>query len=314
MDTSPIQPATIKQLSCVTCRQRKVKCDNVQPCSSCRRSKVECQFRDPIRVPKVKKQSMQARDSELLRRVNRLESLIGEVNAVKVAMEKSRDSAIPVELVQAPASAAIQNRPHPGQTSAPCGWVGGKQIQFNDFWSSLCAEVGGLRDLLEHPSDSDEDTEYPMSNSGAKEPPPSYVVFGDQDTLGYEENFQPSDHNRILLFSRYFSNFHPVCTVLHRPTITIALLGDITTPGLVEHVDRKLVFMELRAKKALELAVYFAALITMSPRDCVEHFGEEQDILIARYRRCTELALNHAHFLSSMDFITLQAFTIYLVQ
>jgi hypothetical protein len=51
----------------------------------------------------------------------------------------------------------------------------------------------------------------------------------------------------------------------------------------------------------------------MSPEECVTHLGESKDVLVARYKRNIEVALMRADFLNSLEIITLQAFTIYIV-
>lgn len=39
----------LKRFSCLTCRQRKVKCDRVNPCSQCMKAVTQCSFIAPVR-------------------------------------------------------------------------------------------------------------------------------------------------------------------------------------------------------------------------------------------------------------------------
>jgi len=52
---------------------------------------------------------------------------------------------------------------------------------------------------------------------------------------------------------------------------------------------------------------------SMSSEQCLTQLGESRDILVARYRRDAEVALVRADFLNSLEIITLQALTIYIV-
>ena len=48
--TTPSAP--VKQRSCLTCRQRKVRCDKASPCSNCRRADIACVFPSTDRPPR----------------------------------------------------------------------------------------------------------------------------------------------------------------------------------------------------------------------------------------------------------------------
>ena len=70
-----------KVLSCASCRQRKIKCDKVQPvCTQCSRASTECVF--PSRKPT--RRVPRPRQSELLERISRLENIVGQANPEKL--------------------------------------------------------------------------------------------------------------------------------------------------------------------------------------------------------------------------------------
>lgn len=66
--------------------------------------------------------------------------------------------------------------------------------------------------------------------------------------------------------------------------------------------------------QALMFAIYFAAITSLTPDECMIQFGEQKDDLLKRYRFGTEQALAHAELLNSMEMVTLQALVIYLVR
>ena len=65
--------------------------------------------------------------------------------------------------------------------------------------------------------------------------------------------------------------------------------------------------------QALMFAMYFAAITSLTPQECMTEFGEQKTELLARYRYGTEQALVQADILNSMEMVTLQALVIYLV-
>lgn len=60
--------------------------------------------------------------------------------------------------------------------------------------------------------------------------------------------------------------------------------------------------------RALEFAIYFVALCTLSGDEI-----EERDTLMEQYRVAAELSLVRAGLLSSLNLVVLQAFVLYLV-
>jgi len=96
------RPADAKQhsLSCCHCRQRKIKCDKVQPCSPCSRSALSCVFPERVRHPKRRSSNTKTANDELMRRLSRMEELIEkmkvdgkDVHCDKIA--EDRDPASP---------------------------------------------------------------------------------------------------------------------------------------------------------------------------------------------------------------------------
>lgn len=80
-DSAPSRSAAAKQhpLSCIHCRQRKIKCDKLHPCSPCSRSGFTCAFPERVRHPKRKTSSTKAANDELLQRLARMEDLIAKM-------------------------------------------------------------------------------------------------------------------------------------------------------------------------------------------------------------------------------------------
>jgi hypothetical protein len=69
---SPRTPSHQKLLSCLSCRQKKVKCDKKYPCRGYQHSGSECVF--PLRKRKARKP--RSRNTEMILRLGRLEELL----------------------------------------------------------------------------------------------------------------------------------------------------------------------------------------------------------------------------------------------
>lgn len=66
------------RVTCVNCRQRKVKCSRTHPCVACDRSGLSCTFPDRARLPRGRKRGSKATNGEILKRLNKLEELLAQ--------------------------------------------------------------------------------------------------------------------------------------------------------------------------------------------------------------------------------------------
>jgi hypothetical protein len=64
--------AALKSFSCLTCRQRKVKCDRHNPCSNCVRSSRQCNFIAPVRGKRKRSKNLKEGLHAKLRRYEEL--------------------------------------------------------------------------------------------------------------------------------------------------------------------------------------------------------------------------------------------------
>lgn len=74
----------LKIWNCITCRRRKVRCDRRHPCSPCTKNNVECVFPISGRVPRRSRDVDEAqvqKQAELVRRLRRLESMVGGLSS-----------------------------------------------------------------------------------------------------------------------------------------------------------------------------------------------------------------------------------------
>ncbi|KFH46474.1 hypothetical protein ACRE_027320 [Hapsidospora chrysogenum ATCC 11550] len=308
-------------LSCASCRQRKIKCDRVQPvCTQCSRAGVECIYpsRKPIRrVPRP-------RQSELLERISRLESIVGQADPDRL---KELDS-------QAAVSASLGPRPKTRQDhgaraatqeerSTPSDSTGrnpSKETSLrylsDEFWYHLCEEVDGIKQVLDQPSEDEEDdddndngqqdsaspeSQYTAFQSPG-EPSPGFV-FGNR---WYHERHQPSHPPAdmvLRLWAIYVRNVDPLIKILHRPTLERDI-QTIVRSGKGHQIPP--------AQNALLFSIYLAAVTTLSEEEALQQLGGGRAALFSRFRIGAERALAAADYLNSSSLVTLQAATIYV--
>ncbi|TAQ90834.1 hypothetical protein B7494_g830 [Chlorociboria aeruginascens] len=299
-----------KPLSCISCRQRKIKCNKIDPCNHCQKLGVFCQF--PPRARGRRKQNAKERETELLQRINRLESLVGRFEGPKPVFN-DEEIQQEVELGLSPRNELrISQLGNMRVDDEYASFVQEQSSHYigGDFWKNLSDEVDGLKQLLaqEEEDDEEEETNILTPSSSATMNSPPQFLFGDLGNYNALEVHYPSDSHRPMLFQLYFENVHPICGLIHKPT-AVRLLSNMDQITDSSNGGR----FKFRSIEAVSFALYFAAVTSISPEGCLAMFGEDRDVLLTRYKRCTESAFIQADILNSMEIVTLQALTIYIM-
>ena len=313
MDDSQ-QARTSPKLSCTNCRQRKIKCNKREPCLHCHTSRRTCIYPHRVRN-RLPRQAVKHQEEELFARVKHLESLVGQIAASTTPTNEHGNEHTTQEAYHTspPSPASVDAEPgspsHNGRLDEEClAFVkrqeSGSQYIGHTFWTMLSAEVGGLRKLLEDTAD-DEDEHDRITSNLLRMPNSSGVLFNFPQT--FIEPDHPSRLHRSILTSFYFSNVHPLCMILHRPSISTYLESAMSSEDPADNV------WESEGLQAVAHAIYFAAVTSMSTDDCMKLLSAKKTDLAMRYKERTEAALSRADFLNSMEITTLQALTLYIV-
>ncbi|KAK2048219.1 fungal-specific transcription factor domain-containing protein, partial [Colletotrichum somersetense] len=311
-----------QQLSCVNCRHRKIKCDKLQPrCKQCERSDLDCVF--PSR--KRNRKPRQGRQSELLNRISRLESIVSKVDSGNRDGAGKTPAAAPAPLFgAAPAIGGKSDgsvvamgdaAPSPmdvwdPQPALPINYMSA------EFWENLCQEVEGMRQALDQPSESDvSEDEYPTTTTSPESlaarghcpahdqtPPAMSGLLSSIGRHSTDELRHPPREHILYMSKIFFSNIDPVFKVIHRPTISAELEAFANSPN--KRIDN--------ATEALFFSMYFGAITGLSHEACLANLGEERSVLAQRFREGVETALQKADFLNSTEIRTLQALTYYV--
>ena len=310
------EPLKRPPLSCTSCRARKLKCNKQNPCSNCERSGSECVYPARKRIQRPRK----TKNSELLQRLKRLESIVGRVglaNLEEGEAAQADNTDVQDTEGQLHSTAATDSRPHGEQVT--CGIKGMRPPQDStalrylsgEFWSSLCDEVGGLRQALEQSTDSDDDeddggeenTPESVGSGGSGMPTTPGMLLGTSHSRSLPGVAHPSPNHIRQLASVYFRNVDMYLKILHRPTILDALHRLADNPETALYLSNE--------KIALFFAIYYAAITSLTSTDCIQVLGRPRADLAAYFEAGIEQALVRADYLNNTSLETLQALTLY---
>lgn len=240
-------------------------------------------------------------------RIKNLEGLVGRITATAAPTDKPDPKEEYGPSSVEPGAINIQPSSNARLDDESLAFVkqqeSGSQYVGHTLWTMLSQEVGGLRQLLEDTAEEDEQ-DY-VANHSPDTTYSSQILLNCTGML--VEPDHPSELHKAILIQFYFSNVHPLCKLLHGPTIKTLIFDtirsetpkcDIPTPSSVE---------------AIAFAMYFAAVTSMSDDDCLKLLETSKADLVVRYKSGVEIALSRANFLSSNEITTLQGLTLYIV-
>lgn len=170
--------------------------------------------------------------------------------------------------------------------------------------SKLTNQIHGVREVLDQSSDEEDSTNRPASQGKTSQNLASNFVIGSRasNTGGGLEH--PSRSHLLFLFSAFMLSVDPLVKFLHGPSLRRYLVDGaaelLCSPGP-------------QGWEALRFAIYYTAITSLEPMDCLKNLGEEKSVLLARYRSGVEAALALADLVNSEDMSTLQALVLYLV-
>ncbi|KAI1209278.1 fungal-specific transcription factor domain-containing protein [Annulohypoxylon truncatum] len=307
-----------KPLSCTNCRARKLKCSREYPCTHCQRSGAECIFPTRKRIRKPRKN----KNSELLQRLSRLESIVGNVGLSALAGDNvattasgpstSQDTARPnSEGGSSQAQASNDEKQDDWQQALQSSKA--SRYLSGEFWSSLSVEVEGLKQALEQSTDSEDEEQMlqeatPESandgSSSASALSPG-MLLGSSPRTSYEAIEHPSSDHIRFLTSTFFTNVDMIIKILHRPTIEGALLAFANAPESARpHLSPE--------TEVLFFSIYHAATASLFPSACLTHLGRRHEDLMRSFASAVEHLLGRADYLNNTSLETLQALMLYV--
>ena len=312
------QSGKIKQISCTTCQQRKVKCDKAQPaCSNCAKHRTSCVYVAPALPLRKKRKSP---EEELVGRLSRYERLL-QAHGIQVDNGFDHHVSTPIgikHVLEAPKPSVVTER-----VSPPLKKAGGNHDPFkpsadlavgarkqssirSPSWDVLSKELQVSVDPRHLSQSNCRDSHELFSTGAASE---GFLSAGDfllSNAATHSAAELKATHPQPLIIFRlwqvFLDNVNPLTKLMHAPTIQQRLLD---ASARLENISKEW--------EALMFAIYLSAIHSMSTDECQSIVGESKGVLVRRYHAAVKSALLRAKFMSSLDLLLVQAFTLYLL-
>ncbi len=157
-----------------------------------------------------------------------------------------------------------------------------------------------MRDILDDPTDDEDDYPSPASTSTASTNTQGFIFSFNSSARSLRE-FHPSLEQIPMYWEIYKENVDPLIKIFHRPCAEETILEASQN---LDHVSKPL--------EVMMFAIYFAVVTSLSAEECMTLFAFEKQAGLKKYRFAFEQALARASFLSTQELVVLQSFALFL--
>jgi hypothetical protein len=164
------------------------------------------------------------------------------------------------------------------------------------LWENLKDEIQHPKEVLQSSSSEEDGIE------SAIYPDPEVLIIGHGTGNKDLSLCHPPPIQIFRLWQTFLVNINPLVKIIHAPTIQQLIL-DATSDLSKIHRDTE----------ALMFGIYFLAVTSMRPDECLAMCGDSRSLLLQRFSHALQQALINAKFLKSLNIMTLQAYVFYLV-
>ena len=316
------QSMNVNPRSCTLCRKRKVKCDRHEPCGNCVKASAQCIFPGPGRAPR---RSKKPENAEIQAKLQRLENIVknhiakgdeldfglggslttgplvdqgleGKADSTKYGFDGTSGD-------QAPKAQAGEKTERIGREFGRLQIDEGRSRYIsNKSWNVLSEGFAELRDILDDPTDDEEDYPSPGASSSSASTNNHGYLFGFSSTATSLRNLHPPAERIMVYWSIFKTNVDPVFKVLHIPTSEQFVLNAAL------NLDRL-----TKSQEVFMFSIYFAAVTSLSKEECQLHLGIDKHSALKNYRFATEQAFARCQFFNTQELIVTQALLMFLV-
>ena len=157
-----------------------------------------------------------------------------------------------------------------------------------------------MRDILDDPTDEEEDYPSPGSGSSASANHQGWI-FNFSSTITSLRTFHPPAMQVMTYWEIYKERVDPVARIFHRPS----------TEKIVKEVAHNLDHVS-KPTEVMMFSIYYAVITSMAPTECQTILGLDKDDALKKYRFGVEQSLARVGFLSTSEMIVVQSFTLFL--
>ncbi|KAH7186602.1 hypothetical protein DER44DRAFT_802236 [Fusarium oxysporum] len=310
--------------NCVSCKERKVRCDRRRPCFNCTKAGRECVFpttgrilRQPQRM-RLEPMVRSEKEIDLMDRIRRLENV---VTTLRGASQTEQDEDFTnnemsvsddMEQGEAIASSLATWRRHytPSNESPDVGVMVGKEqgrLYVGDgFWAYMQQELDTIKHHINVPDSEDDDADSiytpnlqsnhrTLSNSAG-----SFIFSNRSMSSARTEDLRPLPSQMLFIWQTYVENVDSSIKVLHVPTVSRLIHDSRGNFSLLPS------FME-----PLMFSIALAAVTSLTRDEVQVHFRCDKKELVSRFRLGTEDSFSRADFINTKELSVVQALIIY---
>ncbi|OKL59820.1 hypothetical protein UA08_04718 [Talaromyces atroroseus] len=314
MSSFPSRNQHLPTLSCEFCRQRKIKCDKLNPCTNCQKAGINCESVRRKRLPRGRHANNKpgGTTQDLRDKIARLEALVN----VAIAESSSGTSIVGSGKGDASTASAFTENgwtltsADSQKPTAPSPAVSGSTTDSRpvapQFWSNVMTEIHGVQGMVSEDTDDEDDRVEEHEKPFRTPTSSSYLMGLSLGRLGrlHSLSLRPSRAVTDALCDIFLNHVDRIIKVLHRPSLKQHLLDGTPYPTCKDSPN---------AENALDTAVFYAAVASMTDRQCQQLFQCARMDVLPEYQSACETALERADLMRTTDITVLQAFVLYLV-
>ncbi|KAK6445709.1 hypothetical protein FP744_10001958 [Trichoderma asperellum] len=280
-----------RQLACVRCQQRKVKCDHKDPCATCAKAGVPCVASNQVQ----RRRKRRLPERELLDRIRNYEDLLTQHN-IKFEPLHPRG---PESSVSAPKGSPDSHVEEPCESDDEPGTTTASSH------AGTSSPRRRFRDRTDGDSSDDEVRGVVFKRAWDQEiADDAHLLFGFgwHQTIVDIHTLHPQPFQIFQLWQVYLDNVDPLLKITHTHTLQKRLIAAATnlitiTPEL----------------EALMFGIYCMAISSLTENECRAMFASSKVDLLSRFQLGCQQALLNSRFMRSTNRDCLTALCLYLI-
>lgn len=186
------------------------------------------------------------------------------------------------------------------RSPAKVDWGNSSSAPMGVVYADLQIQVAEMRDILDDPTDDEDDYPSPGSGSASSANHQGYL-FGFSSIAQSLRNFHPPAAQICRYWKIFKENVDPLIKIFHRPSTEKVVIAAAKS---LDHLSKPM--------EAMMFAIYFAAITSLSEAESYSVLGIEKQVALETYRFGFEQAMARADFLSTQELVVLQSFVLFL--
>lgn len=181
-----------------------------------------------------------------------------------------------------------------------CGLVVAATMYVRTTTLTHGSQIAEMRDILDDPTDDEEDYPSPGSGSSASANHQGFI-FNFSSIITSLRTFHPPAVQIATYWELYKDRIDPVARIFHRPS-TEKMIRDVAQN--LDHISK--------STEVMMFSIYYAVITSTNPTECQTILGLDREDALKKYRFGVEQSLARAGFLGTSEMLVVQAFTLFL--